>query len=27
MLYVYKWRFLDTQYGVRKDGDTIMVGD
>jgi len=27
MLYVYKWRFLDTQYGVRKDGDTFMVGD
>jgi len=25
--YVYKRRFLDTQYGVRKDGDMFMIGD
>jgi len=23
--YVYKRRFLDTQYGVRKDGDMFMI--
>jgi len=27
MPYVYKRRFLDTQYGVRKDGDRFMIGD
>jgi len=27
MPYVYKKRFLDTQYGVRKDGDIFMIGD
>jgi len=27
MLYVYKKRFIDTQYGVRKDGDMFMIGD
>jgi len=27
MPYVYKRRFLDTQYGVRKEGDTFMLGD
>jgi len=27
MPYVYKRRFLDTQYGVRKDGDKFMIGD
>jgi len=27
MPYVYKGRFLDTQYGVRKDGDLFMIGD
>ena len=27
MPYVYKRRFLDTQYGVRKEGDTFMIGD
>ena len=27
MLYVYKKRFFDTQYGVRKDGDMFMIGD
>jgi len=27
MPYVYKRRFLDTQYGVRKDGDMFMIGD
>jgi len=26
MPYVYKRRFLDTQYGVRKDGDIFMIG-
>jgi len=25
--YVYKRRFLDTQYGVRKVGDMFMIGD
>ena len=25
--YVYKRRFLHTQYGVRKDGDMFMIGD
>jgi len=24
---VYKRRFLDMQYGVRKDGDIFMIGD
>jgi hypothetical protein len=27
MPYVYKRRFLDTQYGIRKDGDTFNIGD
>ena len=27
MPYVYKRRFLDMQYGVRKDGDMFMIGD
>ena len=27
MPYVYKRRFLDTQYGIRKDGDTFKIGD
>ena len=27
MPYVYKRRFLDTQYDVRKDGDMFMIGD
>jgi len=27
MLYVYKRRFLDTQYGVSKDGDIFLIGD
>ena len=27
MPYVYKWRFLYTHYGVRKDGDMYMIGD
>ena len=27
MPYVYKRRFLDTQYGVRKDGNMFMIGD
>jgi len=27
MSYVYKGRFLHTQYGVRKDGDMFMIGD
>jgi len=27
MPYVYKKCFLDTQYGVRKDGDMFMIGD
>ena len=27
MPYVYKRRFLGTQYGVPKDGDTFMIGD
>jgi len=26
MTYVYKRRFLDTQYGVRKEGNTFMIG-
>jgi len=26
MHYVYKRRFLDTQYGIRKDGDTFKIG-
>ena len=25
--YVYKRSFLDTQYGVRKEGNTFMIGD
>ena len=25
--YVYKRRFLDTQYGIRKDGDIFKIGD
>ena len=27
MPYVYKRRFLDTQYGIRKDVDTFRIGD
>ena len=27
MPYVYKRRFLGTQYGVRKDGDMFTIGD
>jgi hypothetical protein len=27
MPYVYKRRFLDTQYGIRKDDDTFKIGD
>jgi len=27
MPYVYNRRFLDTQYGVRKDCDMFMIGD
>jgi len=27
MPYVYNRRFLDPQYGVRKDGDMFMIGD
>jgi len=27
MLYVYKRRFLDTQYGVRKGGNMFMIGN
>jgi len=27
MPYVYKRRFHDTQYGVRKDGDMFMIGE
>jgi len=27
MPYVYRRHFLDTQYGVRKDGDMFMIGD
>jgi len=27
MPYVYKGRFLDTQYGMRKDGDIFKFGD
>ena len=27
MPYVYKRRFLDTQYGMRKDGDIHKIGD
>ena len=27
MPYVYKRRFLDTQYGVRKEGNMFMIGD
>ena len=27
MPYVYKRRFLDTQYGIRKDGATYKIGD
>jgi len=27
MPYVYKKQFLVTQYGMRKDGDTFMIGD
>jgi len=26
MAYVYKKSFLDTQYGVRKDGNMFMIG-
>ena len=25
--YLFKRSFLDTQYGIRKDGDTFMIGD
>jgi len=27
MPYVYKRRFLDTQYGIRKDGDKFKIGN
>ena len=27
MPYVYKRRFLDTQYGIRKNGDIFKIGD
>jgi len=27
MSYLYKRRFLDTQYFIRKDGDTFKIGD
>jgi hypothetical protein len=27
MPYVYKRRFLDTQYGIGRDGDTFKIGD
>ena len=27
MPYFYNKRFLDTQYGIRKVGDSFMVGD
>jgi len=27
MPYVYKQRFLDTQYGIRNDGDLFKIGD
>jgi len=27
MPYLYKGRFLDTQYGVRKEGNIFMIGD
>ena len=27
MPYVYKRRFLNTQYGMRKDGDIFKIGD
>jgi len=27
MPYVYTRRFLDTQYGIRKDRDTCKIGD
>ena len=27
MSYVYKRRFIDTQYGIRKDGNTFKIGD
>jgi len=27
MPYVYKRHFIDTQYGVRKDGNMFMIGD
>jgi len=27
MPYVYKKRFLDTQYGILKDGDIFKIGD
>jgi len=27
MPYVYKRRFIDTQYGIRKDGDTFKIDD
>jgi len=27
MPYVYKRRFLDTQYGLRKEGDIFKIGD
>jgi len=25
--YFYNRRYLDTQYGIRKDGDSFMIGD
>ena len=27
MPYVHKRRFLDTQYGIRNDGDIFKIGD
>jgi hypothetical protein len=27
MPYVYKRQFVDTQYGIRKDGDIYNIGD
>ena len=27
MLYIHKWRFHDTKYHIRKDGDLFKIGD
>ena len=27
MPYVYRWRFVDTYYCMRKDGDIVKIGD